>query len=82
LERFYFCVRIDILVRNSEIRTLAGFERELALDFTGGFKYYLEWMQEYDIYKNTLPASTATKDEFRHVLTLRMTKLLLQAHLL
>jgi len=67
----------DALVRNSEIRTLAGFERELASDFTGGFQYYLEWMQEYDNYKSALPAGTAAKDEFRHVFTLRLTKLLM-----
>lgn len=67
----------DALVRNSEIRTLAGFERELAPDFTGGFQYYQEWMQKYDSYKNTLPAGTAPKDEFRHVFTLRLTKLLM-----
>ncbi len=67
----------DPLVRNSEIRTVAGFERELASDFTGGFQYYLEWMQEYDTYKSTLPAGMAAKDEFRHVLTLRLTKLLM-----
>jgi hypothetical protein len=71
----------DPLVRNSEIRTLAGFERELAHDFTGGFQYYLEWMQEYDTYKSTLPAGTAAKDEYRHVLTLRLTRLLMNQNL-
>ncbi len=71
----------DPLVRNSEIRTLAGFERELAHDFTGSFQYYLEWMQEYDTYKSTLPAGTAAKDEYRHVLTLRLTKLLMNQNL-
>ncbi len=67
----------DPLVRNSEIRILAGFERELASDFTGGFQYYQEWMQKYDSYKSTLPAGTVPKDEFRHVFTLRLTKLLM-----
>lgn len=71
----------DPLVRNSEIRTLAGFERELTSDFTGGFQYYLEWMQEYETYKSKLPAGTAAKDEFRHVLTLRLTKLLMNQNL-
>ncbi len=71
----------DPLVRNSEIRTLAGFERELAHDLTGGFQYYLEWMQEYDTYKSTLPAGTVAKDEYRHVLTLRLTRLLMNQNL-
>jgi hypothetical protein len=69
------------LVRNSEIRTLAGFERELAHDFTGGFQYYQEWIQKYDSYKSTLPAGTAPKDEFRHVFTLRLTKLLMNQNM-
>ena len=71
----------DPLVRNSEIRTLAGFERELAHDFTGGFQYYQEWIQKYDSYKSTLPAGTAPKDEFRHVFTLRLTKLLMNQNM-
>ena len=71
----------DPYVRNSEIRTLAGFERELAHDFTGGFQYYQEWIQKYDSYKSTLPAGTAPKDKFRHVFTLRLTKLLMNQNM-
>ncbi len=71
----------DALIRNSEIRTLVGFERELASDFTGGFQYYQEWMQKYDSYRSALPAGTAPKDEFRHVFTLRLTKLLMNQNL-
>jgi len=71
----------DPLVRNSEIRMIAGFERELAPDLTGGFQYYLEWMQDYDTYKKTLPVNTAARDEFRHLLTLRLTKLLMNQNL-
>ena len=65
----------DPTVRNSEVRFLSGFERELARDFTGGFQYYLEWMQDYDEYEST--ATGPKKDEFRHVFTLRLTKLLM-----
>jgi len=71
----------DPLVRNSEIRMIAGFERELAPDLTGGFQYYLEWMQDYDTYKKTLPVNTVARDEFRHLLTLRLTKLLMNQNL-
>ena len=66
----------DPLVRNSEIRFLAGFEHELGPDFTGGVQYYLEWMQDYDAYERSLPAGTPKKDEYRHLFTLRLTKLL------
>ena len=71
----------DPLIRNSEMRMLAGFEQELAYDFTGGFQYYLEWMQDHDAYSNTLPVGMPVKDKFRHVLTLRLTKLLMNQNL-
>lgn len=66
----------DPFIRNSETRFLAGYERELARDFTGGFQYYLEWMSDYDDYESAGFQPT-DKDEFRHVLTLRLTKLLM-----
>ena len=63
------------LLRNSEYRLLAGYEKELASDFTGGVQYYLEWMRDYDLYRPA--AAPFAKDEYRHVLTLRLTRLLL-----
>lgn len=69
------------LIRNSEARFLVGFERELGRDFTGGFQYYLEWLQDYDAYRTSLPAAMAARDEFRHLLTVRLTRLLLQQNL-
>lgn len=71
----------DPLIRNSEFRMMAGFERELAPDLTGGFQYYLEWMQDYDIYIKTLPANMAARDEFRHLITVRLTQLLMNQNL-
>jgi len=59
----------DPLVRNSEIRMIAGFERELAPDLTGGLQYYLEMMQDYSAYKQTLPVDQVPRDEVRHLLT-------------
>ena len=70
----------DPLVRNSEFRLLTGFERELARDFTGAFQYYLEYMQDYAAYEQTAPAATR-KDEFRHLLTIRLTRMLLNQNL-
>ncbi len=71
----------DPLVRNSELRVLAGFEHELGPDFTGSVQYYLEWMQDYDAYERTLAPGSPKKDEYRHLLTLRLTKLLLNQNL-
>jgi len=69
------------LVRNSEARFLAGFERELARNLTGSLQYYLEYMQDYEEYERTLPAGMVGKDEYRHVLTVRITRLLMNQNL-
>ena len=71
----------DPFVRNSEIRFLSGFEHELGPDFTGAFQYYLEWKQDYDAYEQNLPATMKKADEYRHLLTLRLTKLLMNQNL-
>jgi hypothetical protein len=70
----------DPLIRNSEVRFLTGFERELARDLTGAFQYYLEYMQDYGAYEQTSQPATR-KDEFRHLLTVRLTQLLLDQNL-
>ena len=67
----------DPFVRNSEIRFLTGYEQEIGRNFTGAVQYYLEYMQDYDDYERTLPLTSRQKDEFRHVLTLRLTKMYL-----
>ena len=48
-----------------------------------GFQYYLEWMMDYDDYINSpmIPANTA-RDEVRHVLTLRLTQMLMNQNLI
>lgn len=68
-------------VRNSEFRFLAGYEQEVGRDFTAGVQYYLEWMMHYDAYRRTLPPGIRARDEFRHVFTLRLTKLLMNQNL-
>ncbi len=71
----------DPLVPNSELRFLGGFERELLPELTAGFQYYLEYLQDYTAYRQTLPSGTPQRDEFRHLLTLRLTRLLLNQNL-
>jgi len=67
----------DPFVPNSQFRFLAGYEQELAKDFTVGVQYYLELMADYGAYKRTLPQGSQAADEYRHVITLRLTKLLM-----
>jgi hypothetical protein len=71
----------DPFVPNSQFRFLAGYEQELAKDFTVGMQYYLEWMSDYGAYKRTLPPGSQAADEYRHVITLRLTKLLMYQNL-
>lgn len=68
------------LIRNSELRLLVGFEREILRDLTGAVQYYLEWMADHNVYTQGLGGAPG-KDEHRHVLTLRLTWLLLNQDL-
>jgi hypothetical protein len=71
----------DPMIDNSEIRFLIGYEQELAREFTGSFQYYLEHMQDYTEYREGVPPSAEPRDEDRHLLTLRLTKLLMNQDL-
>uniref|UniRef100_UPI0040569940 hypothetical protein n=1 Tax=Candidatus Electrothrix sp. TaxID=2170559 RepID=UPI0040569940 len=65
-------------IRPSEYRFLVGFERELAHELTGGFQYYLEVIDEYENYEQTVAPGMEARDEYRQMLTMRLTKLLMQ----
>ncbi len=71
----------DPFIRNSEARFLAGYERELAADLTAGIQYYLEWMSDYSEYESSLPPGAVRKDEKRHLITLRLTRLMMNQNL-
>ena len=66
----------DPLTDNSQLRYLAGYARDLGGDLTASLQYYMEQIMDYDGYEAGL-AGTQAKDEFRHVLTLQVTQLLL-----
>lgn len=69
-------------VNNSEFRFLLGYEREIAKEFTASIQYYLEYMMDYGNYKNTLPFFMPPRDQDRHVVTLRLTKMLMNQNLI
>ncbi|MEE8317215.1 MAG: hypothetical protein V3R70_11755, partial [Syntrophobacteria bacterium] len=71
----------DSLIRNSELRILVGFEKEVASELTAGIQYYIERMFDYDAYLLVLPPGSPVKDENRHVITLRLTRLLMNQNL-
>ena len=66
---------------NSEVRLLVGYEREIARELTMGVQYYLEHMLDYGDYRRALPAGAKRRDRDRHVLTLRLTQLLMNQNL-
>lgn len=69
------------LIENSQIRLLVGYEREIGKEFTAGVQYYLEHTRDYDAFRDTLPFFIENDDRNRHVVTLRLTKLLMQQDL-
>ncbi len=72
----------DPLVPNSEGRFLAGYEQEVVRNVTAGFQYYLEAMRHHDRYRDSLASTATARDEFRHVVTARLTWQLLNQNLL
>ncbi len=71
----------DFLINNSELRYLVGYTQDIGRDFTAGLQYYIEQMLDYDNYEENVPVGTPERDEFRHVTTLRLTKLLMNQNL-
>ncbi|MHC4518791.1 MAG: hypothetical protein ACYTAS_09410 [Planctomycetota bacterium] len=71
----------DPLINNSEMRYLVGYTQEIGRNFTAGIQYYVEQMLDYGDYEATLPPDNPARDEFRHLITLRLTKLLMNQNL-
>ena len=82
---------------NDEIRFLLGYEQNMedlfktiagqkygtmiGRDLTVGTQYYVEWMMNYGRYRDTMPPGMDPRDEYRQVVTFRLTKLLLDQNL-
>jgi hypothetical protein len=66
----------DPVIPNSHWRFLAGYQRELVPDFMAGLQVYGELMSSYQAYRGSVPAGAPLQDEFRGVLSLRLTRLL------
>jgi hypothetical protein len=70
----------NALINNSEMRYLLGYSREIGRDFTAGLQYYVEQLLNYSEYRAALAGGPA-RDRYRHLLTLRFTKLLMNQNL-
>jgi len=71
----------DFLINNSELRYLVGYTQEIGRDFTAGVQYYIEQILDYGDYEDNQPSGMPKRDEFRHLTTLRLTKLLMNQNL-
>jgi len=67
----------DPFIRNSQIRFLIGYQRQIWEDFTAGVQYYGEYMLHHDEYVENLPDGAPKLDEYRDIATIRLTQLLL-----
>jgi hypothetical protein len=67
-------------INNSELRFLVGYTQDIGKDFTLGLQYYVEHMMDYGAYRNSMPVGL-NRDEDRHLITVRLTKLLMNQNL-
>jgi len=69
----------DPFTPNSSVTGLFGFERQLATNFTANIQWQADYMTDHDIYEmQQSMAGGYVRDEVRHLVTSRVTKLLLQ----
>jgi len=67
----------DPTIPNSTISSMIGFERQLTSTFTANLQYQNETILDHDTYLDNLPDGFIETDEMYHLLTSRVTKLLM-----
>ncbi len=66
----------DLAVPNSQALFLVGYQKQLWKDFTLGAQYYAKIMSDFGAYKRSLPSGFVQKEEYRDIVTLRLTQYL------
>ena len=66
----------DPAIPNSQLRTLVGYQRQLASELTIGAQFSTESLIDYEAYKASVPAEFPLQDRTRHLLTVRLTQFL------
>lgn len=71
-------------VANSQVRFLTGYSHELRKNLSAGAQYYVEHIMDYDEFIDGIPIANrgTAADEFRHVVTLRLTQMLMNQNLI
>ena len=62
-------------IENPALKYLAGYSKDLGNDLSVGVQYLIEEMIEYSAYEANLAPGEKKRDEFRHLVTMRITKL-------
>ena len=65
----------DRLVENSAAKYLAGYERDFPEDLRVGVQYFVEQMLDFETFMANARAGDVPRDQFRQLMTLRVTKL-------
>ncbi len=65
----------DPLIENPSVKYLLGYTRDLGGETSLGLQYEVEEMLHYASYRAGLMPGDHARDEFRHLLTMRLTKL-------
>ena len=60
------------LINNSQLRIMAGYEREIISNLTFGTQWYLEANQDYGEYLNNLASNAKASDKNRQMVTFRL----------
>ncbi len=63
------------LIANSKFKALAGYTQDLGNDWQVGAQYLYEQTLDYNAYRDALLPADTVFDEFRHLLTQRVSKL-------
>lgn len=72
----------DPYIPNSQIRLLTGYEHEIVKNLTGSVQYYIEHTMDHSRYLENFSGLPGTEaDENRHVLTVRLTQMLMDQNL-
>lgn len=62
-------------VPNSMVKAIAGYDRDLGDDTSAGLQYLFEEIIQYQRYKDALFDADPVDSEFRHMITVRLTKM-------
>ncbi len=65
------------MIENPSIKYLLGYTRDLGGDASLGLQYEVEEMLHYAAYRGALAPGAPAREEFRHLLTMRLTKFFL-----